>query len=74
MNILFHDWEEGLIGFESKFEIPLEIRMHQFSYSVLIKPGAEKIKMVYISSLLYGLKRMYKKYWLHEVVMTNDKQ
>ena len=72
MKILFREWEEGLIGFESKFEIPLEVRMHKFSYSVLIKPGAEKIKTVYNSSFLYGLKRLYKKYWLHEVETTNE--
>ena len=64
--VMFREWEEATAGEKEKFQVPLEVRVRDFSYSVLIRPGSEKIQTVYNSSILYVLKKLYKKYWKNE--------
>eukprot|EP00522_Entomoneis_paludosa_P007380 CAMPEP_0172455684 /NCGR_PEP_ID=MMETSP1065-20121228/12192_1 /TAXON_ID=265537 /ORGANISM="Amphiprora paludosa, Strain CCMP125" /LENGTH=1539 /DNA_ID=CAMNT_0013208153 /DNA_START=180 /DNA_END=4799 /DNA_ORIENTATION=- len=60
INEMFKEWIEVSGG--KTFDLPLEVRMEDFSYSVMLQPGANKVKTVFNSSFLYSLKKFYKKH------------
>lgn len=56
-------------AFGNRYQVPLEVRLQDFSYAVLLEPDSRKIKTVFNSSFLYDVKKFYKKYFTSQNIV-----